>query len=174
MRLKNLVQGVCLGTVLAVTSPLNANDWLDEDKSQFVATNTANVKGVWYEHGWSGGWYGPNQEYNFKFLSLKQYGTNIQGVYQDELYNDRSGDIVGTINSNRLTVIVPKMSYGTGVTNSITINVLIDGEEGRGTNFTKRIGPDPSDKFQWAFPTHIERVSTNYNSGRVPPKSRIK
>jgi len=172
MGLRKLIQGACLGTALAINSSLGANNWLDEDKSQFVTTNTANVKGVWYEHGSRGGWYGPDKEYNFHFLSLKQYGTNIQGVYQDELYNDRFGDIIGTINSNRLILTVPRISYGTGVTNSISIDVLIDGEDGRGTNFTKRIGPDPSDKLQWTRPTHVERISTNYWGNRILPKPR--
>lgn len=113
------------------------------------ATNAADVRGTWYEHGSTGGWYGPYKEYNFHFLFLKQDGTNIQGEYQSELYPDR-WPITGSIESSNLTLTI---TY-TDKTHR-NLKFIINGDDGRSN---------------WP-PVHIERVSKiDFYLMAVPPK----
>jgi hypothetical protein len=160
MSLRKLVQGLFLGATV-MTTPLTDGE---DNSKEYVAPNTVDVRGTWYEHGYNGGWYGPDKEWSFHFWSIRQYGTNIQGKFQTELY-DSSLDITGTINSNKLALIL-QMKDETRV----NLNVIIDGEQGIG----KKIGwLSYYNKDTNGYAAHIERVSTNY-MGRAPPKKKDK
>ena len=81
----------------------------EKDSEQFVAPNTADVRGTWYEHGSSGGWYGPNNEWGFGWFYLEQSGTNISGKWEHELYDkgkvyDDLTNVRGTVQNDHLIV----------------------------------------------------------------------
>jgi len=169
MKLRNLVQGLFIGAALVATPLFSADREGTNQPKEFVAPNTIDVRGTWYEHGWSGGWFGPEKEYNFNFWSFRQYGNKIQGVLQHELYDHEEGDLTGTINGNKLVLTVPEINYG-AATNRITLEATIGGNGGRGTKFEKRISPLDSHG-PWTTEVRLERVSTNYGE-RVPPKAK--
>ena len=87
---------------------------------------------------------------------------NIQGIYQHEWYNYRPGTVTGTINSNRITLVVPEMSYGTRVTNCINIEAIITGDEGRGTNHIRRVAPS-NDTWNCNLQLSIFNLQQNHN-----------
>ena len=77
--------------------------------TQFVDPNTADVRGTWYMHGASkNGWFGPDNEYWFGWYYLEQYGSEIRGRYEHELYYKGKEikeltEVIGTMKGNEIT-----------------------------------------------------------------------
>ena len=124
MQLKRLIQKLFAGaTYVAVPLLSNCGNenfyGINDSRQQYVAPNTADVRGTWYGHGSSGGWFGPNQEWGFAWYYLKQYGTDVEGKYEYELYEQNNNyyslsNLSGTITGNKmlLTHINEDGTYG--------------------------------------------------------------
>lgn len=109
--MKKLIQRLLLGTAFAAM-PFLVGCEKDSGGDQFVSPGTADVRGTWYKHGNSGGWYGPNKEWGFGWVYVdEQNGTNVQGRYENELYEqgydyESLSDLRGTITGNHLVMSI--------------------------------------------------------------------
>jgi len=65
----------------------NHFDKLESFTHEYVEEGNADVRGTWYKHGSSGGWYGPNNEWGFGWYYLRQYGKVLVGSFEPELHN---------------------------------------------------------------------------------------
>jgi len=142
-----VVYGILGAALLAAQGQTNredkAKDGVEskkEEPKEFIAPNTADVRGTWSEQGFVRGWYGFNKKTDFNYFSLKQYGTNVTGVFQEELSSDCPSELVGRISSNRLELIVPTFIVGIS-TNTEYLNIKIEGDKGKGTHYTERLLP---------------------------------
>jgi hypothetical protein len=57
---------------------------------QYVPTGVADVRGTWYKNGKHGGG-GPKDDWDYGWLYLEQYGSNVIGSYHHEYYDDDYG-----------------------------------------------------------------------------------
>jgi hypothetical protein len=111
MGLTRLVQRLFLGAaVLAAIAGCEKENSVHK-RPEYVAPETADIRGTWYEHGSSGGWYGPNDEWGFGWYYFTQYGTNIEGKFEFELYKQDKPystlrDVTGTVSGNDISLIV--------------------------------------------------------------------
>ena len=104
MSLGRLVKKLFLGAAV-----LAAVTGCEDDEPEYVALGTADVRGTWYEHGSRGGWYGPNHEWGFNWYYFKQYGTNIEGKFEFELYDQNDTyaslmDVRGVVQGNSISI----------------------------------------------------------------------
>lgn len=157
MQLEELVQKLFLWAAVVVTplaggckenrhhpsqyvAPGNS-DWCVNwrDTCLYVAPGDAIVCGTWYEHGNSGGWYGPYNEWGFGWFYFKQDGSNIEGKYEHELYQQgypcsELRRVSGVINGDALSLTT--FTFDGSVSSTITAIVsgnIIDGVESGST-----------------------------------------
>ena len=88
--LKQIVQSTALAGAIAIFGgcEIEESDSVLPNKQEYVNPGAADIRGTWYDKGLSGGWYGPNKTWGFSWWYLKQYGTNIEGKFEQELYRD--------------------------------------------------------------------------------------
>jgi len=110
MNIKKTAQKFLLGTALSIAPFLSGCTPGLGLEDQYVSENTSDVRGTWYKHGNAGGWYGPNEEWNFGWYYLKQYGNDVEGKYEHELYTTKAyyndlETVTGTITGDKLVLM---------------------------------------------------------------------
>lgn len=124
----------------------------DDDEHQYVSPGTADVRGTWYDDGLSGGWFGPDDTWGFEWYYFEQYGTNIEGRTDYELYDQNNGydeldRVFGTVQGNSLYLTI--LDWEGDVWSTVRANV--NGDALSGTEYR----PDYSIDFE------LERTSSN-------------
>jgi len=132
--LKQIIQNTILAGALAFSSGCelgyrddNPNPAPGPIEMEYVDPGAADVRGTWYEHGSPRGWYGPNKEWGFGWWYFKQYGTNIEGKFEDELYYQNNSyhsliSVKGVVNGNKLSLIKHNLDGNTDSTIDAAVN----------------------------------------------------
>lgn len=135
----------------------------EDKKEQFVPEGTADMRGTWYDRGAKGGWYGPEKTWGFGWLYFEQYGTNIFGREDPELYLQNNAyedlpELTGTIDGNRFHLtkrFYDLTSTINGTINRDSINLVeTDPEFGSWGEHYERVN------------SNVVRMATPWNPGK--------
>lgn len=125
-----------------------------EDPEQYISEGAADVRGTWYDKGNLGGWYGPDNTWGFEWYYFEQYGTNITGKYEHELYQqyeqyDYLPDLNGSVEGNKIHLV----TYSVG-----NPSTSIEGTASGGViSFTET-------DLQWEYGSWVDRIEKVNNN----------
>ena len=150
----------------AATNSVPSTPAEPEEPEQYVAPNTKDIRGTWYSPGNSGGWYGPYNEWGFGWYYFEQYGEDIRGKCEYELYQqgwgyDYLNDVRGKITGDRLYLL--EYDYEGNIMFKINANVGGGEIEGTETIASGEYQGSTSDFYLKQTSSEIDRRNTPWD-----------